>query len=179
MENHQSLSEQLTPVEIKNKEFHKTLWGYSPKDVVFYLDQIARHWELVQKEERTLLKKISDLNNEVHQWENKEEQITLTLEQAKAEAKKIRDKATEEATRFLQGVKERSEEIRRNTEEWLEKIIDEVERTQSKKKTFLNALKSTLDQHYSLLEDEASLPNFESHLAQLKQSVSHLSHMEQ
>jgi len=149
----ESQSEKLTPIEIKNKEFKKSVWGYSPQEVVDFLDQMARTWELVQKHEKDLIGEIQHLNSELNSWKNREAELDHLREKAREDARQIKEKATDDAEKMLAEVKDRADEIRQQTEEWLATVINEVEETEKKRDSFVNAFRAALDQHYALLDN--------------------------
>lgn len=150
----ESLSSILTPNEIKNQEFKRTAWGYSPKEVIEYLEKTAKAWEKVQKNEKDLLAKIESLHNEIKDWQGRENQILKIHEKALRDAEQIKLEAVEQAEKVFEEVEKKSNEIRLQTEAWLENIIGEIEETQRQKDNFLIALKSSLDSHYALLDKE-------------------------
>jgi len=162
----------LSPVEIKNKEFNRTLIGYAPKEVVEFLDSVAKTWEAVQRQERALSDKIQKLEEELKAWKARESELDELRQQAGDEAKIIHTQATEDARRFMKGVHERAEEIRERTEGWLENVIKEVEQAEKKKESFMTAVKSTLDEHYAILKEEAAIPPLHSQIDRLKASTS-------
>src|SRR5947209_1140683 len=93
----EALSEKISPQEIKNREFKKTALGYSPREVVDFLDSIAKSWERVQKHERELIEKIRVLNEEVNRFRHQEQEIAKLREGALKEAQAIRDEGAREA----------------------------------------------------------------------------------
>jgi len=149
-----SVSESLTPVEIKNKEFGRAMLGYNPKEVVDFLDHTAKTWEKVQKHEKELLDKIHTLQEEVVRWKGREADVEKVKERAHQEAAAIKDEATKEAAKHFAAVEERANTIRLKTEEWLENVIAQVTETERQKNNFMTAFKSALDSHYALLRTE-------------------------
>ncbi len=150
----ESLSSILTPNEIKNQEFKRTAWGYSPKEVIEYLEKTAKAWEKVQKNEKDLLAKIEGLNNEIKDWQGREQQILKIHEKALRDAEQIKLEAVEQAEKVFEEVEKKAGEIKTQTEAWLAEVISEVEETQRQKDNFLTALRSSLDGHYALLQKE-------------------------
>lgn len=144
----------LMPQEIRNHEFSKSMWGYSPREVVEFLEGTAKAWEKVQRHEKELLEKVKNMSEELVRWKNKEIEIQKLRERALQEADAIRAEATKEAQRLFAEVEERANEIRQKTEEWLESVIAEVEETERQKTNFMTAFKAALDSHYELLKSE-------------------------
>lgn len=152
MENKLSVSEKISPVEIKNKEFKKKVLGYAPHEVILYLDQVAKQWERVQAGEKSLHSTISDLRQEVDNWKKKERELENIRAAALEEADKIRGAATDHGKKLLQEVRLQASEIQAKTQEWLASVISNLQDTESRRKTLADELKKNLEQHFSLLE---------------------------
>jgi len=159
----QSTSFELTPAEIKNKDFKKTMLGYSPEEVVGFLDQVAKLWEKVQKRERDLNNQIDQLKNEIKSWENKKTDLDKLQAMAKADAQKIIALAQEEAQKILVESEIRSQEVRKNTETWLTEILEEVQEVEKRKANFIIAFRSALDSHYEILKTEQTAQDSLTH----------------
>jgi len=140
-----ALSSQLSPTEIKNKDFKKTMLGYSPEEVVGFLDSVAKLWEKIQKKEKDLLSTISQLEGEISKWEKR-----------KGELEQIKEAAIAEAKTIIESAEERSNQIRKNTESWLATVLQEVEEVERRKKNFVTAFRSALETHYEILKTEES-----------------------
>ena len=152
-----SVSFSISPQEIKNKEFRRSAFGYAPREVVLFLDQIARTWERVQKTERDLRERVSILEGELDAWKGKEAEL---LEKARGVDQEIRRKVHEadrEAQKAFEEIEHRAEEVRKKTEAWLEGLIQEINETEKQKTSFLTALRLALDSHYSLIHEETSV----------------------
>ena len=148
----EALCDKLTPVEIKNKEFKRTLWGYSPAEVIDFLDNTAKTWEKVQRREKDILEKLKGLEQELGKWKAKESELVHQAQSASHEAAKLKEEVQKEAAKMLEEVSTKADEIRCRTEEWLVNVISEVEKTERKRDSFVTAFRAALDQHYALLE---------------------------
>jgi len=148
------VSESLTPVDVKNKEFSRAVYGYNPKEVVDFLDSTAKTWEKVQKHEKELLERIQHLQDDLLRWKGKEGDIEKLKEKAVQEAHAIKEEAMKEAAKHFAAVEERASAVRTKTEEWLENVIAQVTETERQKSNFMTAFKSALDSHYALLKTE-------------------------
>ncbi|MCB0406074.1 MAG: DivIVA domain-containing protein [Bdellovibrionales bacterium] len=158
MQDKESLSTQLTPIQIRTKEFNKLRRDYTPKVVAVFLESLSAQWEAKNNEERKLLNKIKLLEEDLKEWKDREDKIIQLREGAKIKAQEIEAQASRDASLFLKSVQDRAEQIRRKTEEWLERVIAEVDKTETRKRQLVEALKATLDEHYAILSDEQSLP---------------------
>lgn len=146
------------------------MWGYSPKDVIEFLDGTAKTWEKVQKHEKDLLQKIDGLKEEIKSWELRETQIAKIHEKALKDAEQIRMEATEQAEKIFKEVEDRANQVRLKTEEWLANVIAEVEETERQKNHFISAFKSALDSHYALIQEEKTEEPLGSKLNQFLRS---------
>jgi len=144
----------MSSLEIRAKEFKRTAWGFSPKEVADFLDGVSKHVEKFQKVEKELTEKVKQMSEELTRWKNKELEIMKLREKAVQEAESIREQASKEATKVFAEVEERANSIRQKTEEWLENVIAEIEETERQKTSFVNAFKAALDSHYALLQTE-------------------------
>jgi cell division initiation protein len=147
----EALSLKLTPTEIKNKEFRKTVLGYSPQEVVEFLDATAKAWERVQRHEKTLVSNIERLKDKLKAWEDREAELIRLRELALQDADSIRKEAVNAAEKMFLEVEEKAAGVKAKTEEWLTKVIAEVEETEKQRTSFVNAFKAALDSHYELL----------------------------
>lgn len=155
----QAIALELSPAEIKNKDFKKTMLGYSPEEVVGFLDQVAKLWEKVQKKERDLIHQIDQLNGDLKTWESKRGDLEKLQDMARLDAQKIISLAQTEAQKIMDEAETRSLEVRKNTENWLAEILEEVEAVEKRKANFLTAFRSALDSHYEILKTEQEDPN--------------------
>jgi len=161
-------STKVSPVDIKTKEFRRVMLGYDPKEVVEYLEQLAKTFEKQQKQERELFDKIQSLNDEVIRWRGKENEIQKQRERLQAEAQETRERALAESQKIYAEVEQKASEIRHKTEAWLERVLTEVEETERRRNNFVTAFRSALDSHYELLKkEEAPWEPLGNHLGSL------------
>lgn len=124
----------LTPLDIENKRFGKTLKGYDVDEVDDFLDQVTLEYEKLYKENSEYKSRFDDLNKELEHYKTVEHtlQSTLLMAQSTAEdikimaqkqADQIIDEAKIEAKRMVEEVNKDEIEIRRKTEE-LKKQLD-------------------------------------------------------
>ncbi len=155
--NLESLAEKISPTQIKNQEFKKVMLGYSPDEVIAFLDQTAKTWTQVQKREKELLHKIESLNAEISHLRQREGEINKIRQEAVKEAEVIKESGAKEAEKLLKQVEEKAQEIRIKTEEWLAEVINQVQETERQKTNFMTAFKSALDGHYELIKNDQEL----------------------
>ena len=118
----------LTPLDIENKRFSKTLKGYNVDEVDDFLDQLTLEYEKLYRENAEYREQIEQSKRDLEHYKNVEHTLQNTLvmaqstaEDIKAMAQKqadqlIRDAQTE-ARRAVEGITKEEFEIRRRTEE--------------------------------------------------------------
>lgn len=118
----------LTPLDIENKRFAKTIKGYNADEVDDFLDQVTLEYEKLYKENAEYKSKLDQLNKELEHYKTVEHtlQNTLLMAQSTAEdiktmaqkqADQIIDDAKKEAQNMVEEVNKDEVEIRRKTED--------------------------------------------------------------
>ena len=87
----------ITPLEIQNKEFKKSLIGYRAKDVDKYLDYINKDYEDLYRENIELKDKIGILTDQIRQYNNLEETLKDTLIIAQTTADEVTSSSRKKA----------------------------------------------------------------------------------
>jgi len=100
-----------------------------------------------------LIQTIDDLRAKLEEWEDKEEEIDALKQKAYSDGINIREAASKEGEKLFHEAIEKSKDLRKKTESYLEEILTKLQETQKKREAFSKELKSTLDHHYSMLEE--------------------------
>ncbi len=122
----------LTPLEIKQHQFDKSLRGYDVGEVQSFLALVASEMEQLQQKNSELQEQVQGLNNRITHYEKVEEAIHETLqttkesvaqkmEQARNEAKTAMDRAHMEADRMIQEAQQQRSNIRQEMIRLLER----------------------------------------------------------
>lgn len=92
----------ITPLDIQNKEFKKSLIGYKTKDVDSYLDYINRDYEELYRENIELKDKIGMLMDQISQYNNLEETLKNTLVIAQTTADEVTNSSRKKAELIIE-----------------------------------------------------------------------------
>lgn len=122
----------LTPLEIKQHQFDKSLRGYDVGEVQSFLALVASEVEQLQQKNSELQEQVQGLNQRITHYEKVEEAIHETLqttkesvaqkmEQARNEAKTAMDRAHMEADRMIQEAQQQRSNIRQEMIRLLER----------------------------------------------------------
>lgn len=92
----------ITPLDIQNKEFKKSLMGYNTREVDTYLDAINDDYEKLYKENIELKDKIGILTDQIRQYNNLEETLKSTLVIAQSTADDVTSAARKKAELIIE-----------------------------------------------------------------------------
>lgn len=136
----------LTSMDINNKEFKRSLRGYSADEVDEFLDKISEDYELLYRENSTLKEKLTLMNERVEHYSKIESTIQNTLllaqnaaEQAKLSAQKEADLIIKNANETYQRLLDKAHNDVMVINEDYEKVKQEFIRFRAKYKSFMNA----------------------------------------
>ena len=104
----------LTPLDIENKRFTKTLKGYNVEEVDDFLDQLTEDYEKLYKENADLRNQMEEDKKDLEHYRNVEHTLQETLVIAQNTAEDIKVNAQ---TRAEQIIRDAQSEARRSTEE--------------------------------------------------------------
>ncbi len=118
----------LTPLDIENKRFTKTIKGYNVEEVDDFLDQLTLEYEKLYKENNEFKEKLEQSKRDLEHYRNVEHTLQNTLVMAQTTAEDIKSTAQKqadqiirdaqsEAKRAVEGITKEEFEIRRRTEE--------------------------------------------------------------
>ena len=123
----------LTPLDIENKRFSKTLKGYNVDEVDDFLDQLTIDYEKLYKENEELKDQIEESKKDLEHYKNVEHTLQNTLVMAQTTAEDIKKNAQ---TRAEQIIRDAQSEAKRATEEITKEEFDIRKRTEELKRQF-------------------------------------------
>ena len=123
----------LTPLDIENKRFSKTLKGYNMDEVDDFLDQLTIDYEKLYKENAELKDQIEESKKDLEHYKNVEHTLQNTLVMAQTTAEDIKKNAQ---TRAEQIIRDAQSEAKRATEEITKEEFDIRKRTEELKRQF-------------------------------------------
>lgn len=147
----------VTPIDIRHKEFRRSMRGYSEEEVDVFLDEVADDFELLFKENLDLQDQIHRLKEQAAQYETLKETLQKTLISAQQQADETRANARKEAELILKDaeLKARNNISESYTEK--QKVQQSIVQLRQLEDDFRFKFKSLLEAHLNLLmEDEAS-----------------------
>ena len=115
----------ITPLDIQNKEFGKSVNGYKKDDVDEFLDLLTVDFEKLVNENAKLKAENTKLTSDLEKYRGSENAVVETLEAAKALMGDISASAEKRAELLLKNAKLDAELITREARESIEKLTEE------------------------------------------------------
>ena len=145
----------LTPLDIENKKFAKTLKGYDVEEVDDFLDQLTEDYEKLYKENAEIKEKMEESNKEIERYKNVEHTLQDTLVMAQSTADELKQNAQVRAEQIIrdaqEGAKKANEEVAKEEFE-IRRRIEDLKRQIKVYKAKMEAL--LISQLELLQEDE-------------------------
>ena len=123
----------LTPLDIENKRFSKTIKGYNVDEVDDFLDEITVDYEKLYKENTELRAEIERSKSDLEHYKAVEHTLQNTLVMAQSTADDIKSNAQNRADQII---RDAQSEARRATEEITKEEFDIRKRTEELKRQF-------------------------------------------
>ncbi len=151
----------LTPIEIKQQQFEKSLRGYDVADVQAFLTLVSNEYEHLITKNKELEDQIEKLGDRVRHYERVEEALHETLQttkesvaqkmdNARLEAKNTTDKAQMDAEGIIQEANQQRAHIRQS----ILRLLDRRDEIISGISSYLDNAKSSIDK---FSKDEMSI----------------------
>lgn len=149
----------ITPLDIQNKNFRKTLMGFSQNEVNSFLQEMIEDYEEMYKENIAYKDKILSLSEQINQYKTLEETLKTTLLLAQKSADEVTLNARNKAELIIEGAEDRGQKIVEKNKEEVKYIRDEYEFLKkelfifkTRFSSFLQSQLSNLDEFYTEIE---------------------------
>lgn len=159
----------ITPLDIQNKDFKKSLRGYASKEVDIFLDNINNDYEKLYRENIELKDKIAMLTDQIRQYNNLEETLKSTLVLAQSTADDVTSSARKKAELLIEEAELRAQGLIRDAMEDVKDINVEYDSLhkemflfKTKYKSFIQAQLLSLEEFYKEQESEKDNKQVES-----------------
>lgn len=135
----------ITPLDIQNKEFSKSVRGYKEEEVDSFLDLLTVDFEKMIIENAALKEEVARLNSDVQRYQGSETSVVETLEAAKSLMRDISASAEKRAEILLKNAQLDAELITRGAKESVEKLTEENAALKNRFITFKSRYKNLLE----------------------------------
>jgi cell division initiation protein len=147
----------LSPLDIYNKEFKKTTFGYNVTQVNEFLEEMGINYEKLLKEINNLQDENERLKERISNFEKFEETLQNTINMVQDNAKEQSKQAEKNAEILIKRAEIKADEIINETKL---KIHDEYKNLQEiieNKNLFKIRFKTLLESHLKMLEEDEDL----------------------
>ena len=131
----------LTPLDIENKRFTKTLKGYNVEEVDDFLDQLTLEYEKLYKENAEYRDQADKYQKDLEHYRNVEHTLQNTLVMAQTTAEDIKSMAQIQA-----------DQITRDAQNDARKAVDELNKEEFEIRRRLEDLKRQFDVYKAKME---------------------------
>lgn len=143
---------QLTPIDIRNKEFRKGMRGYRCEEVEKFLEAVSHEFETVYAENFELREKIQRAEAELTHYRQLEGTLQQTMLLAQQTAEEARQAARREAEVMLKEAEQEKEKRLSEAKAKWEEIQEEIEGLMRKRELIRTQLKSFLNAQLDLTD---------------------------
>lgn len=141
----------ITPLEIQNIEFKKSLRGYKEDDVDEFLDKVMVDFERLYNENSELKEKLEEMNNNIGKYKNIEETLKRTLIVAQNAADELRSNSMKEAELIIQEAKQKIRDMNADANREIKKSQIEYEEVRKEMQIFKTRFKTLLEAQLELV----------------------------
>ncbi len=154
------ISVPLTPLDIYNKEFKRSVRGYSEDEVNEFLDEIVRDYEALIRENDELKKNSAGMSDRLEEYRKLEVTLQNTLVVAQSTAEEVKTAARKEADLIIREAEGKAEEMVNRAQARVREVMQEYERLQRETEQFRARVRSLLESQIALfLDDRAMKPD--------------------
>lgn len=143
----------ITPLDIQNKEFKKSIGGYNTKSVDSFLDEIISDYENLYKENIELKDKVNMLMDQIRHFNSIEETLKSTLLVAQTTADEVTSSARQKSMLIIEDAEVNAKKIIDNAKEEVKSIKQEYDNLKKEIFVFKTRYKSFVQSQLISLED--------------------------
>ncbi|MGE5371816.1 MAG: DivIVA domain-containing protein [Solirubrobacterales bacterium] len=139
----------LSPVELRNRDFGRSLRGYNDREVDSFLAKVAEEFERIYRENAELKEVISRNEFEMARYKRIEDTLNQTMVLAQQAAEEIKANAMKEAQMILDQARVRISEIFMAYEE----ILSSLKVYRAEIKSFVSSQSELVDRQEKRIEE--------------------------
>ena len=155
----------ITPKALSEREFTKTIRGYSISEVDEYIGRIVENYSILYRENIELARRLSEATGRLENLSSEEELVRQTLQTAKKAGDKIIEEAYIKADDILASIKSSCDSILRNFRDKIEAQKTALADIQQNILTFKNELFEKYRLHIELIEQISPVYEYEEELS--------------
>ena len=144
----------LTPLDIRNKKFRRSLRGYDEAEVDDFLEQVVREMDRLLKDNASLREQVETLGAKLEQYQKLEDTLHNTLVVAQQAADELKANAHRQAELTMAEARQRAERIITEAEGQVDAARQALETLVRRARVFQQQLRGMLTAQLELLDAE-------------------------
>ncbi len=158
---------ELTPMEIRQKQFTPEFRGISKREAEEFLQLVSEGQEDLIRENNEIKDKVQKLKHELDEHREREKVLRETLVAAQKMAEDMKSNAGREANLILSNAEAEGERIVDDFKKKRELVVSEIHELKRQKIQFETTLRNSLEMHLKLLDalkdEEEELKEIHNH----------------
>jgi len=142
----------ITPLDITQKRFPRTLRGYDRQEVEAFLSLVASEFEELVREVQSLRSDVSRMDEEIAEHRSRERALQETMVTAQKACEDIRESARKEAEITLAEAELQGEKIVQGAHAKFLRIVDDIAELKRQRAAFEAQVHAVVESHRKLLE---------------------------
>ena len=157
------MSTRLTAMDVAKQDFSRKMRGFDTEEVGLFLKAVAEEIERLNLENQGLMEEAGTLRTLVEDFKERERALQETLVTAQRMSSDLKDRSKAEADLLVREARVKAERVLEQAQDQLHALENEIGRLRLEKDAFENRLRSTIEEHLSLLDlrkqEKADLDN--------------------
>lgn len=145
----------LTPLDIHNKEFSRTLRGYNQDEVNEFLDHVIKDYESLIRENKTLQDKSVQLEERLSHFQNIEESLSKSIIVAQETAEEVKANARKEASLIVKEAEKNADRIINEALLKARQATMQLDELNKQAQVFRGRFRSLLQAQLEMLDDNS------------------------
>ncbi len=150
----------MTPNEIRNQSFSKSLRGYTPREIEIFRETVAAALEEARADLLKATEERENLRGRYEDLKNLEETIKNVVIEAQRNAEQILANAKKEGDLIVEEARNRRDQIIGEKHQYLAELDGKIHEFEYTRRSFYTRLRAEIEAHLKLLE-QINLPRRE------------------
>lgn len=144
----------LNPLDIYNKEFKKSTFGYNTNQVDEFIDDVGVAYERLLKDLNNLQEENKALREKIDSYEDMEDRLTNTLDSMQDTISERIEQADNEARMIIKEARMKAEKIKENAQDQIASEKRKLEQLREQRNFFKIRFKTLLESHLEMLNED-------------------------
>ncbi len=141
----------LSPLDIYNKEFNKTTFGYNVKQVDEFLDEVGMAYERLLKEVNNLQDEYERMDEKLNNYKETEERLEKVLLTVQETTREQINQAKKEADLIIRKAEIKAEQIKEDVQKELQEKYQALQELKEGRELFKIRFRTLLESHLKML----------------------------